>query len=332
MGSSGTGGPAEGLNLHLLRFLKQQDQPVMSVDIEAKLGIGHGDLIRDLELLAREGYEIEFHPYLGVRLLDIPDRLLAHEINEGLNTKVVGTKLHIFESCTSTSDEAWLAAKTAADGELFLAEHQTAGRGRMGRTWESAKGLGLYGSFIVKLKLEAGKAPYLTSSIALSFANTIEQFVHLPAEIKWPNDVLIGGRKVAGILVESRSGFPDTFVVGFGLNVNHTVRDFGALDGVATSLRIERRGGPINRIRLLRPLIFYLDSVYSQLRKRKFERIAKAWLEYVDTRKRAVVVKAAQEEIHGTLTGIDLDKGVSVEVNGQVRTFKPEHVQSVSNA
>jgi BirA family biotin operon repressor/biotin-[acetyl-CoA-carboxylase] ligase len=244
----------------------------------------------------------------------------------------VGTELHILESTVSTTDDAWEAvtAGKAPDGAMFLAESQSAGRGRMGRQWDSPPRLGLYLSFVARVKLPSDKLPYMTSFVALALANTVEQFSHLPAEIKWPNDVMIGGRKVAGILVESRSTVPDTFVVGLGLNVNQSERDIPeTLRGVATSLRMERRGPPQHRVRLLRQLIFYLDSVYAQVKKKKFDRVAKTWAEFVNRSKRPVIVVAEGTEFEGLLTGMDLEKGVTVEVGGKLRSFKPEHVQSV---
>lgn len=324
---------AARLNHDLLQFLKKQKAPVLPTEVQQKTGLRHGDLIEDLEALASEGYEIEFHPYLGVRLLDIPDRMLTHEISENLNTKVIGKRVFACETCASTCDEAWQAITDgrAEDGDLFVTERQTKGRGRQGNAWESPPAAGLYLSFVTKLKIPADKALYLTGAASLAVANTIEQCLYLPPEIKWPNDVLIGGRKVAGILVEARSSVPDTFVVGIGVNVNQTGDNFPAeLRGIATSLRIERKSGPINRVRVLQPLVFYLDNVFAQVRKKRFDRISKTWAEYVNTSRRPVIVVTGSEEVGGTLLSMSLEKGVEIEVGGgQKRHFKPEHVVSV---
>lgn len=324
------------LNHELLDFLKKQKAPILPTEVQKRTGLRHGDLIGDLEALASEGYEIEFHPYLGVRLLDIPDRMLVHEIRENLNTKVIGQRVFATESCDSTSDEAWLAVTqgTAQDGDLFVSERQIKGRGRQGHAWESPPAAGLYFSFVVNLKLPADKTLYLTGAASLAVANTIEQTVHLPPEIKWPNDVLIGGRKVAGVLVEARSSVPDTFVVGVGVNVNQQKDSFPeAIRDTATSLRIERKGGSINRVRLIQPLIFYLDGIFAQVRKKRFDRVAKAWLEYVNTSRRPVVVKTGNEEVAGELLSMSLEKGVEIAADGGAkRAFKPEHVLSVWGA
>ncbi|MCA8939890.1 MAG: biotin--[acetyl-CoA-carboxylase] ligase, partial [Planctomycetes bacterium] len=241
-----------------------------------------------------------------------------------------------FSACGSTSDEAWLAIEqdNAPDGSVFLAEEQSSARGRMGRSWHAPAGVGLYLSLVLRMKIPPERVSYVTSCAALAVASTIEQFVHLPAEIKWPNDILIGGRKVAGILVESRSNFPDTYVVGIGLNVNHRSEDFPkAIAETATSLRHERGGKHVHRIRLIRPLLFYLDSVFAQLRKKKFERIAAAWKEFVNIEGKRVLLRAKGEDISGTLESIDLEKGVTVLLDaGLTRTYRPEHVASIREA
>jgi len=328
------------LNLDLLRYLKAQEKPVLPTEIEEETGLDHSTLIESLEDLAATGYEVEFHPYLGVRLVDIPDRLLEHEITEGLNTKVVGQPLHLFDTCSSTNDEAWEFIEKQhaegknpeeSDGALFISNHQSSARGRMGRAWSANEKVGIYLSFIARTKVPADKMPYITSSMALAVANTIEQFVHLPATIKWPNDVLIGGRKVAGILVESRSQHDDTFVIGIGLNVNHRVEDFPEnLRTSATSLRIERKSGPIHRIRLLRGLVFYIDNVYAQLKRKRFERIGKAWAEYVDVAGKSVHVRANGEDYAGVVKSLDPGEGLMLTLEGgEERHFKAEHVVSV---
>src|SRR5690606_37889906 len=114
-------------------------------------------------------------------------------------------------------------------------------------------------------------------------------------------------------------------------NVNQPADQIPApLRGYATSLRIERKSGPIHRIRLVQPLIFYLDNVFAQVRKKRWDRIEKAWLEYVDTRKRPVTVKVAGDDMQGQLLGVSLEKGVELELpTGAKQRFKSEHVQSV---
>lgn len=321
------------INFGLLRFLKRQERPVLPSEIEDKLDIDHGDLIEELEIMADAGYEVELHPYLGVRLLDIPDRLLEHEISESLNTKVVGRKLHIFASCASTSDEIWALVEKGAckDGELALADAQTKGRGRMGRAWESAGGKGVYLSFFANLKIPEDKVQVVTCAASLAVANTIEQFAHLPATIKWPNDVYVGKRKVAGILVEARSDHPGKYVVGIGVNVNQTEGDFPEeLRDIATSLRIERRTGPVNRVRLLRPLLFYLDNVFAQVRKKKFERVANAWKEYAGDVGKKVKLTHSGKEIAGTLLELNPVEGIRLrDERGKEQTFRPEHVLTI---
>lgn len=322
------------INFELRAYLAKQNRPIPPRDVSKDLGISQQQLINDIDDMIDAGYHVEMHPYLGVRLFDIPDRVIPFEIRDGLNSKTIGQRVFAFATCVSTNDEAWSAIERgeAQDGDVFIAEHQSNARGRMGRSWSSVKGAGLYLSVVCKMKLPPDKLHYLTSSVSLAVANTIEQFVHLPAEIKWPNDVLIGGRKVCGVLVESRSNHPDTFVVGVGLNVNQRAEDFPeSLQEIASSLRIERNMGPLHRIRILRPLLFYMDSVYLQLKKKKYERIAKMWKEFVRMIGSKVVVRCGADTHEGVLERLDLESGVGLRLADEtLRTLAPLRVTSVS--
>ncbi len=318
-------------NQKLLHYLKEQRRAVSPSELEQALGLKHQELLQELDGLLKLGYEVEHHPYLGIRLLDIPNVLLEHEITSDLNTKILGKKIHIYQSCSSTNDKAWDRADSGIDGELFLAEEQSSGRGRIGRSWHSPQGAGIYLSFLAKLRLESANHPYITCAIALALANTIEQYSQLPVEIMWPNDIFIGDKKVAGILVESRSSHPGIYVVGIGININHTKQDFPEqLKDIATSLRIERQAGLIHRVRFLRLLLFYIDNVYVQLRKKKYERIGQAWLEFVQLVGREVRLKANSESFYGKLLELDLNKGVKLKVEkGKELSFRCEHVTSI---
>ncbi|MCC6573516.1 MAG: biotin--[acetyl-CoA-carboxylase] ligase [Planctomycetes bacterium] len=348
------------MNLALIQFLKKQSEftPVAEVEaallpppdkkskykapkpktgkIAAKAAQANDALFRDVEELIEAGYNIEFHPYLGVRLIDIPDRLLDHEILDDLNTKAIGRKLYIYDSVASTNETAWkliTSKPDLKDGAVVLAEAQTEGRGRMGNEWHSAEGAGLWMSVICKVAVPPDKLPFLTAMASLALANMLQQFIHLPSEIKWPNDITIRGRKAAGVLVEARSNVPDTFVMGIGLNVNQTTSDFPEnLRNIATSLRMERPGNsPLNRVRVLRPLLFYLDSVYQLVHKKKFDKIARAWGEFVQMGGKHVRLKHNDAEFTGIVKELDPAKGITLKLDedGTEKLFSAESVGNV---
>lgn len=353
------------MNLALIAFLKKQSDFTPVADVAAALEAGtdkkaskrpkvaktsgakvnpkapqaNDALFREVEELIEAGYNIEFHPYLGVRLVDIPDRLLEHEILDELNTKVIGRKLFIHDSVQSTNEAAWELLQSSPDlpdGAVVLAEGQTQGRGRMGNHWHSPAGAGLWLSVVCKAAVPADKLPFLTAACSLAMANMLQQFIHLPSEIKWPNDIVIRGRKAAGVLVEARSDRPDVCVMGMGLNVNQTAQDFpDELRSIATSLRMERPGAaPLNRVRVLRPLLFYLDGVYQLVLKRKFDKIARAWGEFVQMGGKHVRLAQGESEFTGTVLEIDPARGITLKLDesGDTRLFSAESVRQVREA
>lgn len=322
------------MNFDLLRFLKKTTEYTPVGTIESKLKLSRGDLFTDVETLLDHGYKVEFHPYLGVRLLDIPDTLTKFEIREDLNTKRIGRKLRIYDEIASTNETAWEhVADDMPDGTVVIAESQTRGRGRMGREWVSASGLGLWLSVICRVNVPADKTAFLTAGTSLAVANMLQQFIQLPAEIKWPNDVMIRGRKACGVLVEARSNHPDVWVVGIGLNVNHTESDFPEeLRKEATSLRMERPGGKtINRVRVLRPLLFYLDRVYQQIRKKRWDKITKAWTPFVHMGGKHVSLRHAGEEFQGVVQALDPAEGITLKLDDSedTRVFRADSVTQV---
>ncbi|HRJ79231.1 MAG: biotin--[acetyl-CoA-carboxylase] ligase [Planctomycetaceae bacterium] len=341
------------MNFELLSYLKKQSDFTAVADVEAALtrgkskkpkstgkqGPANDALFRDIEELIEQGYNIEFHPYLGVKLIDIPDRLFEHEIREDLNTERVGKVLHIHDQVDSTNEAAWKLLESnpaAEDGTVILAERQVNGRGRLGRSWHSPAGCGIWMSVILRVQLPPDKLALLTATASVALANMLQQFIHLPSEIKWPNDVMVRGRKVAGVLVEARSTLPDTYVMGIGLNVNQQTADFPEeLRGIATSLRIERPGSaPVNRVRVVRPLLFYLDSVYRLIHKKKYDKIARAWAEFVPMGGRKVRLSQGDKEFTGTVVELDPARGITLKLEGgkETKLFAAETVNNVREA
>ena len=326
------------MNLELTSYLKKQSDFVAVAELEEELKLDREALFTEIETLIEAGYNIEFHPYLGVKLVDIPDKLLKHEIRDELNTRNVGRKLRIFDHVSSTNEEAWRLLEhepDLKDGTVVLAESQSRGRGRMGREWHAPAGVGLWISVICRIALPPDKLPFLTATASLAVANMLQQFLQLPAEIKWPNDVMVRRRKVCGVLVEARSDLKDTYVMGIGLNVNQLKGEFPEhLKGIATSLRLERPGRkPLNRVRVLRPVLFYLDRVYQNLKKKKFERIAKAWAEFVHMGGKHVGLKFGGEPFIGTVVQVDPAEGITLKLDsGDTRLFSAEGVSRVREA
>ena len=195
--------------------------------------------------------------------MSTPDRLRAEELRGGA---LIGREVIVLDRTKSTNDVV-RGMTDSPEGICVFAEEQTAGRGQRGNKWESARGKGLWFSILLRPKIEIKDAARLTIWVAEVIAQTITEELDLPATVKSPNDVYIGDRKIAGVLVEMRAqqNAPHVAIVGVGLNVNHSVTDFPEeLRRRATSLAI-LRGGLLDRHRLALAVLRNLDRTYAEL-------------------------------------------------------------------
>jgi len=247
--------------------------------------------------------------------------LSLDEIQGALGTKRLGTKFHYFEEIDSTNSCARrLADAGAPEGEVVIAERQFEGRGRLGRSWESPPYCNLYFSLLLRPALAPVHAPQITLMAAVALADTVAAFVVEPPVIKWPNDILLQGKKVAGILTESSCDAKriEFVILGIGVNLNfpregmpETIRDR------ATSL-MEVGGKSFSRENFLRRLIQDLDRCYGILEDLGFDAIAPRWEAYFALRGRRVRVEMVDEVISGTATGIDGDGALLLEAEDGV--------------
>jgi len=172
-------------------------------DLAKRFGVSSQELQEKIQSIQEQGYEIEDHPILGYRLLSTPDLLLANNIKSLLRTGSFGRVIYSFQSLKSTNDTAKkMAQRGAKEGTLVIGEKQTKGKGRLGRRWDSPAGLGIWASLILRPEIPVIDSSKLTLIAALSVTKAIRNLTGLPALIRWPNDVLISGKKVCGILTE----------------------------------------------------------------------------------------------------------------------------------
>jgi BirA family biotin operon repressor/biotin-[acetyl-CoA-carboxylase] ligase len=264
-------------------------------------------------ILREAGYQIEHHPRLGYRLLSAPDRLIADDILSRLSKPRWLRQLLVFESTASTNDlVAAMAREGAPAGVVIFAEEQTAGRGRLGRRWQSEPHLGLWFSMLLRPEMPPAEWPRLTLWIAWAVARGIDQHageflpqsVHPQILLKWPNDLYLSGRKFAGILVEGSHGENPFAVAGIGINVNHTSFP-GPIEATATSLRIAT-GQLLNRNALAANILASLDHSFS-LPPSHFHEIL-AWASAADfLRGRRVSATAGAATHEGTAEGLDAE-------------------------
>ncbi|MDT8442129.1 MAG: biotin--[acetyl-CoA-carboxylase] ligase [Desulfuromonadales bacterium] len=310
MTSSGTREKILGL------FRQAADGFVSGAAISRELGVSRSAVWKQIEALRQLGYQIDAVPSRGYRLLASPDALLPEELQTGLETALIGRRLHCFSSLESTNLQAFaLGEQEAEEGTVVIAEQQTAGKGRMGRRWESPIAVNLYASVLLRPQIPPWDAPQLTFLSAVAVCRAIQDTSGLKATVKWPNDILVNGRKVAGLLNEMSSETDRiTFVVlGIGVNLNMTREQFPAeLRYPATSLAIES-GRTIVRVDFTRALLHHLDSLYATCREYGFGPVLAAWAELSELVGRQVVVDCQSRLFRGRVTGFGADGALLLE-------------------
>jgi BirA family biotin operon repressor/biotin-[acetyl-CoA-carboxylase] ligase len=290
--------------LHRLREHSGQFLPLST------LGDDPTSVSRDLDDLESFGFSLERHPYHGVAYLGPSDRLCPDQIEWGLSPSRIGRRVAVWNRVTSTNDLALNATRSRAnDGLVILAEEQTAGRGRRGRAWSAPPKASILLSALIDPPPGLQDIGWLTALGSVASAEVVEQATDHPARIKWPNDVRVEGRKLAGILVERRSGA----VIGIGLNVNLPEDAFPPhLRPLSTSLS-RLSGRKHDRSELACCLIQTLDRLYVEALKSGPSPLARRWQARLEPLGRAVTVSTHQGPVRGRLLKADLIDGLILE-------------------
>ncbi len=244
-------------------------------------GISRTAIWKRIEKMREEGYGITASPHLGYRLTAIPDALIPCEIKWKLKTKIIGREIISYKKVDSTNTVAYeLAEKGLREGAVIFTESQVKGKGRLGRMWYSPSGCNIYMSCILRPKMTPNEIPKITLIAAVAVAKAIRDFTGLDAMIKWPNDILINGKKVCGILTEMKAEQDrvDFIVLGIGVNVNSKSRD---LPAGGSSLLDESRKicmcGDLSRVELAKKLLESLEEHYNILKDKGSPAIIDEW-------------------------------------------------------
>jgi len=302
----------------LLELLRRKREGYLSgEELSTALGVSRTAVWKHMHQLEEAGYKIAAVPHLGYRLLEAPDRLLPAEIKAGLETRVFGQNVVCYHETTSTNDRALeLAAGGAPEGTLVAAESQTQGRGRSKRTWLSKPYANLLFSLILRPDWTLEQAPLVTLLFAVAVARAIRAQTDLSAQIKWPNDILIQGSKVAGILTEMRTqaDLINFIICGIGINVGSAPS--GVLHTQAASLA-ELAGRPIPRLPLLRRVLMELEQLYAAARRHGLSYIPSQWEPLSCMNGSQVIVDTAGgDRFEGTAMGVDETGALLVRIEG----------------
>jgi BirA family biotin operon repressor/biotin-[acetyl-CoA-carboxylase] ligase len=244
-------------------------------------GISRAAIWKRIEKLREEGYDIEALPHLGYRLVGSPDSLIPGEIKWKLGAKVLGREIISYKKVDSTNDIAYgLAEKKMKEGTVIIAEEQARGKGRHGRTWISPPKGGIYMSCILRPELAPNEITKITLLAAVAVAKAIRAVTGLPASIKWPNDILVEGKKVCGILTEMKAEQDrvDFIILGIGVNVNTPAK---ALPKGASSLKAELhdigKDAAVSRVELAKNILEAVEKYYDILKESGAAPIIEEW-------------------------------------------------------
>jgi len=284
---------------------------VSGAELSRRLGISRAAIWARIEELRSLGYEIEASPHQGYRLVSVPDVLHADDLLSRVTAgKIVGRDIRVFEQTASTNDVVEkLARDGVAEGVVVLAESQSKGRGRLGRQWLSPARKGLWLSVLLRPKLRPQAATQLTVAAATALSRAIRRQTDLVPQIKWPNDILLKGRKAAGVLTEMSAELDQIryLILGIGVNVNLAAGDFPPeLRKQATSLKIEKSRS-VRRADLAAAILLELDADYARIRQGRFAELAEEWAEQCVTLGKAVSIQVGTRLVRGRAESLDDD-------------------------
>lgn len=301
------------MKVAVLRLLKEHlPEYVSGEELCKKLEVSRTAVWKHIQALREDGYEIEARPRVGYLLVGIPDRLYAEEIRDGLTTEFIGRQVFYCSSVSSTND---LAKKLSSqgvgvsDGSIVVAEEQTGGRGRLGREWFSLKYKAICFSLILFPPVNPSEVAQVTMVTAVALAVAIRKETGAPVGIKWPNDLMVGGKKLCGILAELGAEIDkiNYLVVGAGININQVLREFPEeVREIATSLKIEI-GSTVNRVKLLQAVLSEFERWYRIWLKKGFSEILVKWKEMSVSLHRPVRIYAMDKSWVGWAEDVDQD-------------------------
>ncbi len=300
----------------ILSALRANPDGVSGAQLAEQLAISRAAIWARIDDLRKVGYDIEAGPHFGYKLVNWPDALHAADLlARSGKTKIVGRDIQVFEQTTSTNDVVEkLARDGVKEGVVVFAESQTKGRGRLGRVWQSPTRKGLWFSVLLRPNLRPQETTQLTVISATALRRAIKTVTGLTADIKWPNDLLIGGKKVVGILTEMSAEVDRVrhIIIGIGVDVNQDEAEFPAeLRKIATSLKIEA-GESVCRAELATEILRELDVDYARIGAGKFSEVADEWEAACVTIGKNVTVHAGVLKFRGRAEALDDDGALLV--------------------
>ncbi len=310
------------VEVEILDLLKRAGDGYTSGEtISRTLGISRTAVWKHIRGLKKKGFSIEAGHSKGYRLRKGARPFNDVEVRAGLGTEFIGREILFYESIDSTNTRAYELARCGArEGTAVIAETQTSGRGRLKREWFSPPGVNLYTSIILKPPVPPYEAPRLTLTTAVAVAESISKVLPGRIGVKWPNDILIGSKKVAGILTEMKSEMDvvNFVVVGIGVNINMEISLLpDELRGRVTSLK-EESGREVCRVGFTRDLYSSIEKWYKIYIHSGFSTVREGWRSFFNGEGKPVRVRCLDRVVDGMCMGIDRDGALLVKTHGGV--------------
>ena len=294
---------------------------VSGEELSSHLGVSRTIIWRHVKALKGMGYEIDGTTRAGYRLTKIPDLLLPEEIKAVAGDNQLIKEIHYYQETESTNLAARQAAHTGCpEGTIIIAEAQGKGRGRMQRSWYSPYAKGIWCSLILRPRFKPYDAAKITLLVAVAVRQALSRYLHISCGIKWPNDILVEGKKICGILTEINTEIDNInyILVGFGVNVNISAEEFpDELKSTATS--ISALCGKVSRLELLAAILENFTALYETANAGDFSSILSLWREYSVTIGKQVDIFDGDKQFTGKAVDIDEDGGLLVATEGGIR-------------
>jgi BirA family transcriptional regulator, biotin operon repressor / biotin---[acetyl-CoA-carboxylase] ligase len=309
----------------IITLLKSHQSEFLSGEkLSKSLGLSRAAVWKNIKKLQSLGYKIESKPKTGYKLHSDTTLLLPWKILDGLQTDIIGRKIYYFDTIDSTQDYALkLSQRAHENGSIIIAERQTKGRGRLNRKWISPKG-GIWLSILLKPNFELSHTSLFPMITSLALSIAIEKTLKIKPELKWPNDVTIKGKKVAGILIDVaiESNKVDYLVIGVGINyriqpnkITRLVKDPQRRYAITTLVNEKQKGDPVY---LVQQFLLELEHMYNNVISDSIGEVRKEWIKRSSSIGKSVIVTTSTGIVKGRVTGIDEMGALLLSYKGKI--------------
>ena len=310
----------------IVRLLKFNKSGYVSGEhLSRSLGLSRAAVWKDMKKLQSLGYKIRSRQKAGYKMISKTDRMLPWEVSDGLQTETIGRKIYYFDTIDSTQNFALrLASKPYENGSIVISRRQTHGRGRQERRWVSPLG-GIWLSILLKPKFELSQASLFPMLTSLALATSIEKTLKLKPKLKWPNDVMLGNKKVAGVLVDAsiESNQIDYLIIGIGINfrvkpvaISKSIKTKKNFYGAASLVNTKSDADPIV---LLQAFLSELETLYNKAIANNLHGIKKEWEKRSATIGKNVKISTPAGDVIGKAIGMDEDGALLVSSKGKTQ-------------